>query len=150
MVTDLGGADDAAAAGIDAAGRLLVAAYARPTAVGVGVLARNARGGSASGQGCVRYLAGRSTRPSKPAIITFTPIKGKRGAKVTIKGKNFRVTRGRGYVTFGATKCAKYFSWTATRIRCRVPSKARYGRLRVSVTSKGGTARALQGFTVKR
>ena len=31
VITDLGGADDAAASGIDANGRLLVAAYARPT-----------------------------------------------------------------------------------------------------------------------
>ena len=148
VVTDLGGADDAAAVGIDATGRLLVAAYARPTAPTAAP--RGGRTASAVGQGFACYKGGPSTRPSRPAVSTVSPLKGHRGSIVTITGKNFGKQRGTGYVAFGARRCTTYVSWGPTLIKCKVPANARVGWTRIYITGKGGTARSLQRFAVRR
>ena len=84
-----------------------------------------------------------------PAITRLSPTSGRRGAVVTITGKDFEPKRGTGYVRFGSVKCSRYVSWTTTRIRCRVPAKARLGKVKVVVvTGRGASAYKL--FAVKR
>jgi len=48
-------------------------------------------------------------------------------------------------VKFGSRKCTAYLSWSATRIKCKVPTKAKCG----AVTTTAGASNAM-GFTVKR
>ena len=148
VITDLGGADDAAASGIDANGRLLVAAYARPTGP-AGDLRMDWTRRFCVRSGLPPLPSWPLTRPSRPAIAKLSPTRGRRGNAVTTTGKNFGNRRGTGYVKFGAAKCGTYLTWSSTRIRCKVPAKARFARLRVTVTSRGGTGGALV-FTVKR
>jgi hypothetical protein len=85
----------------------------------------------------------------KPQLTRLSPTSGRRGATVTLTGKDFGVKRGTGCVKFGATKCTKFTSWSATRIKCKVPAKAKFGKLKVTVVTPGGTS-AAKTFTVKR
>ena len=78
----------------------------------------------------------------RPSLAALRPNSAKRGAVVTITGKYFGVRRGTNLVKFGATTCTKYLSWSATRIRCRVPVKAKFGRLKVTVTTTSGISGA--------
>jgi hypothetical protein len=55
-------------------------------------------------------------------------------------GKGFGKKRGTSFVRFGSVKCAKYISWSATRITCVVPSKARVGRASIQVKNRAGTS----------
>jgi uncharacterized protein (TIGR03437 family) len=52
-------------------------------------------------------------------------------------------------VKFGAKTCTKYVSWSATQIKCKVPAAAKYGSLKVTVTTGGGASNA-KSFTVRR
>ena len=85
----------------------------------------------------------------KPKIVSLSPLSGRRGTIVTVSGTGFRSSRGTGNVKFGTTKCGTYVSWSNTRIRCKVPSKAAFGRLSIKVTTAGGTSN-IKTFTVKR
>jgi len=85
---------------------------------------------------------------SLPAITKLLPASGKRGAFVTISGTDFGAARGTSSVKFGAKKCAQYVSWSATRIKCRVPAQAKYGAVNVTVTTTAGKSNAKR-FTVK-
>jgi hypothetical protein len=85
----------------------------------------------------------------KPVLSTLSPTAGKRGATVTLVGTGFGARRGTSYVKFGTKKCGTYFSWSNTRIRCRVPAKAAFGRAYVRVTAAGGASNT-KTFTVKR
>jgi len=87
--------------------------------------------------------------PAAPTITRLSPASGRRGALVTITGASLGATRGTGFVQFGGKTCATYISWSATRIKCRVPTRAQYGEVKVAVTNGAGTSNAL-GFTVKR
>ncbi len=82
-------------------------------------------------------------------LTGFTPTSGKRGAVVTVTGTSFGARRGTSCVRFGATKCHKYLSWSNTRIRCRVPAKARFGTLKLTVKTAAGLSNA-KHFKVKR
>jgi uncharacterized delta-60 repeat protein len=156
-ITNLGGADDCAAAAFDPSGKLVVAGYAYPA--GAGAAARQSgllsgREASTFGMGLVRYLAGPSApvvpaTPVKPVLTKLSPTTGKRGITVTLTGKNFGARRTASFVKFGATKVGKYVSWSTTRIKCRVPAKAKYGRVKVVVVTVGG-ASSVRTFTVKR
>ena len=84
---------------------------------------------------------------AKPVLIKLSPVSGKRSATVTITGKNLGKRSG-GYVTFGSARCTKYVSWSSTRIKCRVPEKARFGRAKVVVVTAAGSSNA-KAFTVK-
>ena len=88
------------------------------------------------------------TPQPKPHIAKLAPASGKRGATVTITGTGFGTKRGTGFAKFGAGKCTKYVSWSATSIRCKVPAKAKLGTLKVMVTTGGGTSNA-KSFKVK-
>jgi hypothetical protein len=83
------------------------------------------------------------------SLTRFTPASGKRGATITITGKGFGKRRGMSLVRFGAAKCVKYLSWSASRIKCTVPAKARFGRTKVCLSSLAGASNRLN-FTVKR
>ena len=84
-----------------------------------------------------------------PTITKLSPSTGKRGAVVTITGKGFGKKSGASSVKFGATKCTKYLSWSATKITCKVPAKAKFGKLQVTLTTTAGKSNA-RSFTVKR
>ena len=84
-----------------------------------------------------------------PAIVKLKPASGKRGDTVTISGTGFGVARGHGFVKFGATKCITYLSWSDTRIKCKAPAAAKFGKVNVTVTTVGGASNAMS-FTVKR
>jgi uncharacterized delta-60 repeat protein len=149
VITNLGGADDCAAAGLDPNGKLVVAGYAYPS--GAASAERNGlhrQVGTAFGMGLIRYLCGPPV-PVRPGLTRLSPTSGKRGITVTITGKAFTARRGTSYVKFGTAKVAKYVSWSATRIKCRVPARARYGRLKIVVVTAGGTSNS-KTFTVKR
>ena len=87
--------------------------------------------------------------PAAPSITKLKPATGKRGTTVTVSGTDFGAARGAGSVKFGATKCTKYVSWSDTQIKCRVPAQAKYGAVKVTVTTTAGTSDALS-FKVKR
>jgi hypothetical protein len=84
-----------------------------------------------------------------PQLTKLSPTSGKRGATITLSGTGFGATRAAGSVSFGGAKATVYPSWSATRITCKVPAKAKLGKLRVTLTTGAGTSSALS-FTVKR
>jgi hypothetical protein len=85
----------------------------------------------------------------KPKIVSLSPLSGRRGTIVTIRGTGFRPSRGTGYVKFGAAKCGTYLSWSNTRIRCKVPARASFGKAYIRATTTSGTSNA-KTFAVKR
>jgi subtilisin-like proprotein convertase family protein len=87
--------------------------------------------------------------PAKPKIAKLKPASGKRRVTVTITGTRFGAKRGTSYVKFGVRKCSKYLSWSKTCIKCRVPAKAKFGRLKVRVTTTVGASNA-KSFRVRR
>lgn len=90
-----------------------------------------------------------SAASAKPVVSRLSPTAGKRGIVVTVTGKSFGARRGTSFVKFGKVKCGSYVSWSSTRIKCRVPAKAAFGRAYVKVTTAGGVSNA-KTFTVKR
>ncbi len=94
------------------------------------------------------YTIERAISDRAPQTTTISPLSALRGATVTITGTRFGAKRGTGMVRFGATKCTRYLSWSATRIRCRVPAAAAYGALAVSVRTARGTS-TTTSFTVE-
>ena len=84
-----------------------------------------------------------------PGLTKTKPTAGRRGAIVTLTGRRFGNARSTGFVKFGGKRCSKYYSWRATRIKCRVPSRATYGTVKVTVTTAGGVSRKVS-FRVKR
>jgi phosphatidylethanolamine-binding protein (PEBP) family uncharacterized protein/Spy/CpxP family protein refolding chaperone len=74
------------------------------------------------------------------ADIVVTPSSALRGATVTITGAGFGAKRSAGSVKFGAAKCLRIFSWSAKRIRCRVPVKAAFGAVAVTVNTAAGAS----------
>lgn len=104
--------------------------------------------GWASGYGDRLMRRGEGPVP-KPAITALRPTSARRGALVAISGMGFGAARSTSAVKFGTVACTKYVSWSATRITCRVPAKAKYGTVKVTVTSTAGKSNAMS-FTVKR
>ncbi len=84
-----------------------------------------------------------------PDILKLSPTAGGRGAVVTITGRSFGKRRGAGFVTFGKVKAGKYLSWSATKIKVKVPAKASFGKVKVTVTTPTGRS-AAKTFTVRR
>ena len=78
----------------------------------------------------------------RAVIKKLRPAKCRRGATLTITGKNFGARRGRSSVLFGSAKCKKYLSWSKTRITCKVPKAAKIGRVAVTIKTVAGTSRA--------
>ena len=84
-----------------------------------------------------------------PSPRRLMPASARRGATLTITGKGFGKRRGASRVFFGSAPCARYVTWSATRITCKVPASARPGRLKVRLVTPAGAATA-GTFTVKR
>lgn len=84
-----------------------------------------------------------------PKLATVKPASAKRSATVTITGSEFGAQRSTSYAKFGTTKCTKYVSWSDTRIKCKVPATAKFGKQTVEVTTTVGTSN-VKSFTVKR
>ena len=59
-----------------------------------------------------------------------------------ITGWNFGASRGTAKVFFGGTAATRYVSWSATKIRVKVPKLAE-GRRPVRVVTSGGTSNAM-------
>ena len=69
---------------------------------------------------------------------------------MTITGARFGAKRvATSYVKFGLTKATKYISWTNTKVKVRVPARAKFGLLKVKVTTAVGSSNAVN-FRVKR
>ncbi len=75
--------------------------------------------------------------PPKPSISKISPAKGKVGTIVTIVGKNFGAKRGASKVLFTSKAVTKYVSWSATKIRVRVPTMSK-GRKALHVVTTAG------------
>lgn len=82
-----------------------------------------------------------SVASSKTTITSFTPTKGKSGAKVTITGTNFT---GATAVKFAGVK-ATFKVASATKITATVPAGAKTGK--IAVTTATGTATSSTSFT---
>jgi hypothetical protein len=90
------------------------------------------------------------TLPAKPKIVKLSPTAAKRGVIVAITGTGFGAKRATtSSVKFGLTKATKYVSWTSTKIKVRVPARAKFGLLKVKVTTAAGTSNGVN-FRVKR
>ena len=77
-----------------------------------------------------------------PRLTRLRPATLRRGARLTIAGEGFGARRGK--VKFGARTCTKYLSWSPTRITCKVPARAKLGRLRVKVVTAGGASNPMR------
>jgi len=86
--------------------------------------------------------------PAAPRITKLEPASGKRGALVTISGADFGAAQGTSSVQFGGKTCTTYVSWSATQIKCNVPTTAAFGTLSVRVTTTAGASNAVS-FKVK-
>jgi hypothetical protein len=84
-----------------------------------------------------------------PAIAALRPTSGRRRAVVTITGTGFGTERGVGFVTFGSRRCTAYVLWSDTAVKCRVPARAAYGKVKVRVTTVAGVSTG-RSFRVKR
>ena len=85
----------------------------------------------------------------RPQIAKLRPAKARRGVVVTITGSGFGKKSRASCVRFGGAKCTRYVSWSATRIKCKVPTKAKIGRLLVKVITAGGESSG-RAFRVRR
>jgi len=84
-----------------------------------------------------------------PTITKLKPAAAKRGATVTISGTGFGAAQSTGSVQFGSKACTKYVSWSDTQIKCAVPTKAKLGKVKVTVNTAVGNSNAMS-FTIKR
>jgi hypothetical protein len=95
------------------------------------------------------HVVVQAANQARPHLIKLSPTRGRRGTTVTITGTNLGASQGASVVKFGGKACKKYLSWTATKIRCKVPAKAKFGKVSVVVTTSGGASNALR-FKVRR
>jgi hypothetical protein len=85
----------------------------------------------------------------KPALTKLSRKAGKRGTVVVLTGAGFGALRGTSYVKFGGVQCTRYLSWSDTKVKCKVPGRAGYGKRKVKVATVAGLSNAKR-FTVKR
>ena len=78
-----------------------------------------------------------------PALVSFSPSKGKAGTIVTLTGSNFAPTA-RNVVTFGTGVAAVTLA-SATSVQVRVPAGAQTGPIQVQ--TPGGTSVSASAFT---
>jgi FG-GAP-like repeat/IPT/TIG domain len=74
---------------------------------------------------------------SKPQLYGLSPTAGRPGTTVTLTGWGFGRTRGTSKVYFGAKAVTRYVSWSAGKVKVRVPVVAA-GRKAVSVLTRDG------------
>ena len=108
--------------------------------------------------GRVQFTVGHATRfvaslrapvAPGPALSKLSRTSGRRGMAITLSGKYFGSRRGTSCVKFGTAKVTRYLAWSKTRIKCRVPARARFGRLKITVVTTRGKSNA-KTFAVKR
>ena len=75
----------------------------------------------------------------KPLMVKISPTRGKAGVVMTISGQGFGTRRGASKVLFGTKVVVKYYWWSATRIKVKVPPIGR-GKIAVKVRASGGTS----------
>jgi hypothetical protein len=75
----------------------------------------------------------------RPKIGSLSPVRGKVGITVTITGTGFGAVRGTSKVYFGSKAATRYVSWSATKIKVKVPRVTK-GRKAVKVKTAGGTS----------
>ncbi len=93
---------------------------------------------------------GQPPKPSgPPKIVKIKPPSAKRSASVTISGLNFGDAQGTSTVRFGSKKVTVVTSWSGTSITCQVPAGAKYGRVKVTVTTAAGKSNG-KSFKVLR
>ncbi|MEI6450107.1 MAG: protein kinase [Actinomycetes bacterium] len=125
----------------------LVAAAVLAVVAVAGTLWVVLNGGAFGGGGGASASPSASGQSSVATVAKLKPASAKRGATVTIIGTGFGAARGASSVKFGAKTCTTYTSWRATQIKCKVPTKAKYGAVTVTVTTAAGKSKAM-GFTV--
>lgn len=74
-----------------------------------------------------------------PVIAKISPTRGKVGITVTITGANFGARRGTSKVLFGAKAVVRYYSWSSTRIKVKVPAIGQ-GRRALRVRTPAGAS----------
>ena len=52
-------------------------------------------------------------------------------------------------VKFGSKSCTASISWSATQIKCKVPARAKIGKIKITVVTTAGASKA-KPFKVKR
>jgi hypothetical protein len=77
-----------------------------------------------------------------PLLTRLSPVRARSGAVVTLAGAHFGARRGAGVVTFGAVTATEYVSWSATKIKVRVPAATPKGWAKVRVQSVAGRSAA--------
>jgi hypothetical protein len=73
-----------------------------------------------------------------PAVMSLSPARGRIGDIVTLVGAHFGSRRGAGVVRFGGLTATDYVSWSATKIRVRVPDDTTKGLVKVHVLTVAG------------
>jgi hypothetical protein len=94
--------------------------------------------------GYVSFTVSHATRFAATPLARvrgLLPRVARRGALVTITGRDFGAQRGK--VRFGATTAKRCLSWSIRRIVCRVPAKARLGKLQVRILTDAGASNAV-------
>jgi len=77
-----------------------------------------------------------------PRIARLSATRAARTQQVTVTGTGFGEQRGDAVVTFGGRRATAYIRWSDERIICRVPAKAKLGRIRVRVQTGLGLSNA--------
>ncbi|MHB8896992.1 MAG: IPT/TIG domain-containing protein, partial [Candidatus Geothermincolia bacterium] len=73
----------------------------------------------------------RITQTVAPTLTTVSPSNGYVGNTVTLTGTGFGVTRADSVVKFNGTAATSYTSWSDTSIKCKVPTGATTGDVKV-------------------
>jgi photosystem II stability/assembly factor-like uncharacterized protein len=79
-------------------------------------------------------------KAAKPVISKLSPSSGYVRRVVTLTGRGFGATRGKGFVKFGPRKVGFYIDWSDTRIRVMVPVSTPKGAVKVTVATANGTS----------
>jgi hypothetical protein len=115
-----------------------------PVGATSGPITVTTRGGSAASMAVFTV-----NQLTKPKLSGLNPACAKRCAIITLSGNGFGSTRGKSSVNFDGMPCMTYEAWNDTWIVCRVPAKAGYGPVLVTVTTPAGTSNS-KVFTVQR
>lgn len=109
----------------------------------------DAKHGLVVGSGGVILATVTGGEAPRPMLLKLSPAAAKRKAAVVVSGLLFGSLRGTSSVKFGGKKCTAYLSWSDRRVVCRVPAKAKIGKVKVTVTTPAGTSNT-RSFRVKR
>jgi IPT/TIG domain len=77
-----------------------------------------------------------------PVLTSLSPLRGRIGTIVTLVGAHFGARRVASVVKFVAATATSYVSWSATKIRVRVPAGTLAGWVKVRVQTVAGRSTA--------